>query len=174
METMQTHAQESRITLDSLALLDAASLDRLYRTAVVPDSMRDINGNPEGRMLAVRRLDSGAAATAIRRFAASSIFPWGGKSFEAKGAEEGSGINRVRLGMNFRLFPFTTRFGPSVIDGRPALILDYDQPGNPFFIRKIHDEVRETAPGIFFGPACWKTDNTPVTVLWFALDCNTR
>ena len=50
-------------------------------------------------------------------------------------------------------------------------MLDYEQPGNPWFIRQIHDELREVAPGLFVGPAMWKrSEADPVNVLWFALD----
>jgi hypothetical protein len=38
-------------------------------------------------------------------------------------------------------------------DGLDALQLDYDNPGNPFFVRWIKDEVREVAPGLGLGQA---------------------
>ena len=70
-----------------------------------------------------------------------------------------------------RLFPFETSFGPSALDGQPTLILDYDLDVNPGFIRRIHDEIREVAPGLFLGPAMWKGRGDARTlVLWFALD----
>lgn len=37
-------------------------------------------------------------------------------------------------------------------------------------IRKIHDEVREVSPGVFLGPAMWKSGQERTLVLWFALD----
>ena len=37
-------------------------------------------------------------------------------------------------------------------------------------IRQIHDEIREVSPGLFLGPAMWKTKAAPAFVLWFALD----
>ena len=48
--------------------------------------------------------------------------------------------------------------------------LDYDLADNPWAIRQIHDEVREVSPGLFLGPAMWKTEGAPAFVLWFALD----
>jgi hypothetical protein len=30
--------------------------------------------------------------------------------------------------------------------------------------------VREVAPGLYLGPAMWKTATAPAFVLWFALD----
>jgi hypothetical protein len=68
------------------------------------------------------------------------------------------------------LFPFATSFGPSSIDGRPTLILNYDLAANPSYIRMIHDEIREVAPGLFLGPAMWKRPKGNLLVLWFGLD----
>ena len=45
------------------------------------------------------------------------------------------------------------------------MVLDYGDPDNPGFIRAIHDEVREIAPGLFFGPACWKGAGGKTTVV---------
>lgn len=68
------------------------------------------------------------------------------------------------------LFPFETLIGPSEIDGEPAIILDYDLPENPGYIRKIHDEVRAVEPGLYLGPAMWTSASAKTTVLFFALD----
>jgi hypothetical protein len=68
------------------------------------------------------------------------------------------------------LFPFATRFDASAIDGQPTLVLDYDLRVNPGYIRRIHDEIREVMPGLFLGPAMWKSGEQRTLVLWFALD----
>ena len=85
----------------------------------------------------------------------------------------GVGHNRVHVpGVLGRqnLFPFATSFGPSALDGDPTLILDYDLAVNPGYIRRIHDEIREVSPGVFLGPAMWKSGEERTLVLWFALD----
>ena len=69
-----------------------------------------------------------------------------------------------------RLFPFETRLGTSLVDGRPAFVLDYDLDDNPGWIRRIHDEIREIEAGLFLGPAMWKSGRERTLVLWFALD----
>lgn len=161
-------------TLDSLAELDVEALGRIYDGGTVPGSLAALDGHPRGRMLAVRKLDAGAPAGALRSFAGSAVFPWGGKSFAARRADAGTGINRVHLFGRHQLFPFETHFGPSVVDGRPSIILDYDLPDNPSVIRHIHDEVREVSPGLFLGPAMWKTADGHAFVLWFALDTHTQ
>src|SRR5262245_14434008 len=55
-----------RTTLDELSLLDSAALAELYRQSVVPATLLALDGYPRGRMLAVRGLDRGVAATALR------------------------------------------------------------------------------------------------------------
>jgi hypothetical protein len=55
------------------------------------------------------------------------------------------------------------------MDGKPCLILDYDVSPNPWFIRRIHDELRQVAPRLYLGPAMWKARPTPKLVLFFAI-----
>jgi len=158
--------------LDDLAQLGADELDALYRGAKASTSMRAADGALTGRMLAVRGIPSGIASP-LRRWAASPSFVWEGKTFQAGSDTRGTGINRVNVAGVFgrqNLFPFETSFGPSAIDGKPTLILDYDLAVNPGYIRKIHDEIREVSPGVFLGPAMWKSGAKKALVLWFALD----
>lgn len=165
-------AGRDALTLDALAARSFAELEGQYRQAPCPDSLRVIDGRPRGRMLAVRVLGASPLGPLLRSFAASRHFVWDGKTFTSRSDQEGAGINRLQIpGALGRqdLFPFHTRFGASAIDGKPALVLDYDLPENPPWIRKIHDEVREAAPGLFFGPAMWKGDAGPFSLLWFAL-----
>jgi hypothetical protein len=141
----------------------------VYVRGTVP-AMTALDGAPKGRMLSVAGIDRGAIARRLRAFAASKSFPWGGKSFRASSDDAGAGVNRVELLGQREWFPFDTRVGPSAIDGEPAIILDYDKPENPWFIRKIHDELREVSENLYLGPAMWKTAGDPRFVLWFAID----
>jgi len=159
-------------TLDSLAALSSSELDALYRAARVSSTMHAADGALVGRMLAVRNLP-GVLAKPLRRFAASRSFVWEGKTFRAESEIRGVGHNRVSIPRALgrqALFPFETLFGPSAIDGKPTLILDYDLDANPAYIRHIHDEIREVAPGLFLGPAMWKGERAKTLVVWFALD----
>jgi hypothetical protein len=159
-------------TLDDLAKLDARELERVYESGTVPESIRVLDGDLVGRMLAVRHLDRGFGLSGIAALSRGRAFPWEGKSFRHDNETTGTGINRVKLGIGTRkMFPFATLVGPSIIDGRETIILDYDQPENPKAIRLIHDEIREIAPKLFLGPAAMKRKSgPPVTFLWFALD----
>ncbi len=161
-------------TLSTLATRSVAELEQLYRGAPVATTMHAADGALRGRMLAVRALPDFLAAP-IRAFTASPSFPWEGKTFAATSATCGHGHNRVfvagALGRQ-NLFPFTTRFGASAIDGRPTLILDYDLDVNPGYIRRIHDEIRELSPGLFLGPAMWKTAQGKELVPLFCVGCS--
>ncbi len=159
-------------SLDTFARSSSAELDAIYRTAKVSTTMHAADGALVGRMLAVRGLPN-TLARPLRRFAASPSFLWGGKTFQASSDTRGVGHNRVNiprvLGRQ-NLFPFDTLFGPSAIDGKPTLILDYDLDVNPGYIRHIHDEIREVSPGLFLGPAMWRSETERTLVLWFGLD----
>ncbi|MDC3960580.1 hypothetical protein [Polyangium jinanense] len=157
--------------LDDLAKLSSAELDRLYRAAPAPMSVERLVGTPKGRMLAVRGTDGTPLFSALKFLASRRRFPWDGKSFGALDRSEGTGINRVKLlPFRFDWFPFRTRIEPSAVDDRPCVYLDYEQPGNPFFIARIRDEIREVAPDVWLGPAMVKTKKGAVHVLWFAVD----
>jgi hypothetical protein len=175
MQTAASPAPSPRTSLHSLDNLAARSLDELealYRSAAVSSSMHAADGELVGRMLTVRRLP-GPLAKPLRRWAASRSFLWEGKTFQASSDTRGVGHNRVNIPRALgrqNLFPFDTLFGPSAIDGKPALILDYDLDVNPSYIRHIHDEIREVSPGLFLGPAMWKSARDKTLVLWFALD----
>ena len=172
--TTTATSRHTPLDLDDLAERTSEQLELLYRAASPPKSMRAVDGALVGRMLAIAGIPD-AIASPLRRWAASRSFVWEGKSFEALSDERGSGINRVNLPRVLgrqTLFPFATAFGPSAIDGKPTLVLDYDLAANPGYIRHVHDEIREVSPGVFLGPAMWKRARDKVLVLWFALDAN--
>jgi len=153
--------------LDDLLGVPAAALLELYRGARVP-RIGDVEGDLRGRMLAVLRLP-GPVAAAVAAFAASSRFPWRGKSFRPLGDTRGEGINRV-VSDRIRLYRFETSLGPSRAGDFDALQLDYDLPQNPFFIRPIKDEIRELGPGLWLGQAHLKTSSSTHLVLYFGLE----
>jgi hypothetical protein len=161
----------NQLTLDILSEKSCDELDALYRSGTMPRSFSALNGTPKGRMLAIRQVDKTPLFGPIGAFSKLSVFPWDGKSFSSTGEKTGEGINRINLVGKFNWFPFKTYVQPSVIDGKDCIYLDYEQPGNPFFIAKIRDELREVSPGLFLGPAMWKTGNGGAAlILWFAID----
>ncbi|AUM14138.1 hypothetical protein [Ketobacter alkanivorans] len=163
---------DDTLHLDQLSSMQVDELDSLYRQGTLPSSFNTLNGTPKGRMLAIRTLDQTPLFGPISLLSKAKVFPWEGKSFNATSDCTGTGINRINLTLlKQQWFPFNTRVEPSVIDGKDCIYLDYDLPENPWFVRKIRDELREVSPGLFLGPAMWKTgDNEAALVLWFAID----
>ena len=163
----------TQLDLEDLVGLSVQELEQIYRDGTVPSSLDALDGTPKGRMLTIAGPFGGRAlGTAIDRFAGSARFPWGGKSFQSTSDTTGTGVNRVKLLGKRDWFPFETSITDSAIDGGPCIFLEYDIAPNPWAIRKIHDELREVSPGLFLGPAMWKTRSKPAFVLWFAIDTN--
>ena len=161
--------EPSPLDMAALRLMSFVELETLYGTALPPKTIPDLDGDTAGAMLAWRIPASGPIASLLRTFGASKSFPWEGKSFKSHSDEEGEGINRIKFLGKRRWFPFKTRFGNSFLDGKRTSILDYSGPANPPFIRSIVDEIREAAPGLYFGPAALKVGGKPKKVLFFAL-----
>ena len=80
------------------------------------------------------------------------LLPWQGKTFQHETADHGHGVNRL-LGERVAWFRFHTFVGPSHAGDFDAVHLDYSHDGNPPLVRKVKDEVREVAPGVFLGLA---------------------
>jgi hypothetical protein len=157
---------QPRLTLDFLLTKDVPALEALYQGARVPN-LADVKGDLRGRMLATTVL-RGRVAGAVRGLAASSAFPWRGKSFAPRGALAGDGINRV-IRDRWRLYRFETFIGRSRAGDFDALQLDYDNRDNPFFIRPIKDEMRALSNDLWLGQAYLELRGTPRLVLYFAL-----
>jgi hypothetical protein len=155
--------------LDDLLRADAETLRRLYVGARTP-AVTDLTGDMRGRMLALVAIP-GWLFWWARLLARTPLFPWLGKSFFADGpaATRGTGINRVFTD-TIRWFKFDTFIGPSRAGDFAAFQLDYDNPGNPSFIRAIKDEVRELKPGLFLGQAYFKTRKREILMLYFGLE----
>ncbi len=164
-------SKEAIATLDLPALrgMTFKELHHLYQNLKAPANLSHLDGQATGAMLAWRIPAKGPLAWLLRKLGEAPTFPWEGQSFGSFGTAEGNGINRVNFFGRRRWFPFATRFGPSIIDGKQAFVLDYSARKNPPLIRAIVDEVREAAPGLYFGPAALKVGGRPRLILFFAL-----
>ena len=83
------------------------------------------------------------------------------------GASQGGGTNvfldRVKLG-NFRMATDTSDY-----DGLEVTKIIYDHPANPFFLRRLTDEVREVNPGYFMCRGIYNLAGKPVRIMYFTL-----
>ncbi len=158
----------TELNLSALRRMTFEELDTLYRNAKPPAALSDLDGDGQGAMIAWRMPRTGPIAALLSWMGNSGGFPWKGKTFRANG-NAGEGINRVSLLGQRQWFPFGTRFDASFLDGKPTFVLDYGSRKNPPLIKKIVDEVREVAPGLYMGPAALKVGGRPRHVLFFAV-----
>jgi hypothetical protein len=161
------HATDPASRLGSLAGLSTGELAERYAAAGPPADL----GLPEGDPACLALLPG-----PLQRWASSTGSPWIGKSFRLDAPGRLVGHNRLRVLGGARALEFTGNIGPSLLDGRPALILDYDFPGttNPHWQRRIHDELREFGPGLLVGPVTWRGRRRPRTLCWFAVEAADR
>ena len=73
---------------------------------------------------------------------------WRGKVFDAKAGV----VNRV-LPFGLRAVAAEVRRGPSRLDGRECIVLDYSR--SSLVARGVRDELRLVRPGLYLGRAHW-------------------
>jgi len=154
-------------TLDSLMLLNKEELDELFLEGETP-TIAEISGPTDGRVLA------GIPPLTIQglvRLVNNPLLPWKGKAFEPIDQHHGKGKNRIEIGsMKQRWFHFNTSIIPSLVGAGDVFSLDYDQPGNPWFIRQIRDDLKKIGENLFLGTANFKVKDGYKLVLYFALE----
>ncbi|MBK8011428.1 MAG: hypothetical protein IPK13_08760 [Deltaproteobacteria bacterium] len=166
-----TSTQRAPRTLDDLAKASTSELRQLFDRADCPPSeVAKMSGPLDGRQLAWTDT-SGRGPLAVVRRGLTRLSPWRGKSFHpaAPGATHGNGINNIiPIG---RAFTFQYSIGPSALDRRPCVILNYNHDDNSNGpIRHVHDELRPVGNGLYLGIAMVKTESKdPDPVLYFAL-----
>ncbi len=174
MSTVATYDLErTRVSPEApralVELLDKSpdELEALYALALVP-RIDAIRGDLRGRVLAAP-IVSPRVRPVLRSLARMKGFPWRGKSFRAHGIDRGEGINRI-FSDSFKLFRFETFIARSRAGDFDAVQLDYDRPGNPWFIRRVKDEIRALRDGLYLGQAYFVSAGKPHLVLYFGLE----
>ena len=139
-------------TLDDLVPLSAPQLEALYRqspTGAIP------SGKVRGRALypdaRFPKLRSDAARLA-----------WQGKVFRP---ESGTAINRF---FGLRAIQGNVTYGPSWLDGQPAIILDYE--GTSRLYGPYRDEIRQVAPGLYLGLMYDRRTSPPGMKMYFSFE----
>ncbi|WP_119301152.1 hypothetical protein [Dongia deserti] len=77
------------------------------------------------------------------------VFAWKGKVFDA---ETGTLRNRI-LPFGIDSVPATVYRAPSLLDQKECIVLDYSRTS--IVARRIRDEIRLIAPGVYLGKAYW-------------------
>src|SRR5206468_7825710 len=74
---------------------------------------------------------------------------WIGKTFDATRA---TGKNRMQTPQGVELrYPFRTEVGPGVADAIQVVKIDYDIAENPWWLRRVLDEIVQVGPNHFLG-----------------------
>jgi hypothetical protein len=148
----QTPSVSAAITLDGLRQMSPAELETLYRQGAAV-------AIPEGPIRGTALLAPGTRrARAVSR---GARLIWQGKVFEPG---QTTAVNRF-FGM--RMIRAQVYQGPSWLDGRPSLVLDYSQTSRIYADNR--DEIRQVAPGLFLGLMYDRTTAPPRLQMYFAL-----
>jgi hypothetical protein len=157
-----------RVTsLTSLVGAHPGALRALYGTGR-PTDPSELGDAPCGRLLTVGE-GTGLflLKRSVLRLLDRGVLPWDGKVFDHGG---NSGKN-VFFGK--QVFRFRAEVGPSLIDGKPTLILSFSDAGykNPWPVRALGDELRTIGDGIAIGPGVFHGGRgSPKVLLWFGLE----
>ena len=133
-----------RLTVDDLRKMDRCQLEELFSGAELG---RPFVGKARGKLVHL-------ADRLPRIKMRLSDLVWRGKSATPDGCFSNRWIGGIeRIGSDYVI-------GPSWLDGRPAVIMEY-APGTPLFAN-MHDELREVAPGLYMGPVYERLDRKSV------------
>jgi hypothetical protein len=92
---------------------------------------------------------------------------WIGKTFDAKHA---TGKNRMHTPQGVELrYPFRTEVGPGVADAIRVVKIDYDIAENPWWLRRVLDEIVMVSPNHFLGKVHVRWGPAHLTVGYFEL-----
>jgi len=124
------------LTTEEALALSAAQLDELFGSSPVGPIPR---GRGAGTALAA------PATRWSRPFARAAALFWRGKRFEPVQDQ----LQNLLTRFEFRLFRARVREEPSLVDGRPCIVLDYSK-SSPL-VRLVRDEIRQVGTGNYLG-----------------------
>ncbi|MEU8894966.1 hypothetical protein [Nocardia sp. NPDC048505] len=138
--------------------------------AVTVESLR-FRCTPEQQDLIYQAAEAGAVPQGVKngwvvRPAAGSgaaAGVWIGKTFST-GPDGGTLMNRV-TGAGIEAWRADVYRAPALTDGRPTWALDYNPSPTP----PVYDEIREVAPGVWYGYSWWRGLLQNVLLLSFVL-----
>lgn len=142
-----------------------SELDDLFAMLPAPTAA-DAEGYWHGTVFAVRGLDwlPRPLARGLYRLLSTPVNPWRGKSFA-----QGGGANRWFTAHGPGFAGYRVTVGNSPVDGKPALLLDYDIPDNLALLRPIRGEGRVIGDGLVLARMNWQGANGLHRVLYFTL-----
>jgi hypothetical protein len=141
------------LSIRQLVRMSGPELDQLYMQAsagTIPA------GKTRGRAILYPGTRWAVPASRVARVA------WQGKVFREDGV---SAVNRF---FGVRMIRADVAYGPSWLDGRPSIILDYEHSSRLY--EPYRDELREVAPGLYLGLMYERTAPQPNLKMYFAIE----
>jgi len=140
------------VSVPELLEMEDDDLDALFRRSEAGEIPR---GEAEGTVLLRPGTElAGPAAKLVH------LLVWQGKVFDP---ERGELRNEI-LPFGIKAVQAKVYKDASWLDGKETVVLDYSKTS--FVARKVRDEIREVAPGLYLGLVYWEKDK----VLHFSLD----
>ncbi|MGW6426067.1 hypothetical protein ACWF82_25615 [Nocardia sp. NPDC055053] len=159
-----------RPRLDALSEAGLTAFGRLFAAApaVTAADFARLDGDVTMRSF------PGSGERVLAPVMARPSYFWVAKSFRHVDGGVAIGHNVFRLLGGMRALNFVATVGDSVLDGRPAVLFDYDDPrvGSRRPARRIYDELREIEPDLWLGPSYFTTRAKRIPMGWFALDAS--
>jgi hypothetical protein len=145
------NAVEPVTCVEDLACMGCAQLEQIYREA---EPGRVPNGFAPGRVVyCADGLLAGAKSGMAHVL-------WRGKHF----CDDGTLVNQW---LGLRAIHATVAFGPSWLDGKTSIILDYGDTSRVW--SDVRDEMREVSPGVYLGAMYLRRCPEPRLKLYFIL-----
>jgi len=141
------------LTQNDLLDLSSAELDDLFRRSPAGGIP---NGDADGKVLVGSENDKVSDNVAW----VAKTLAWKGKVFNR---EKGDLKNKI-LPFGIKAVRAKVYKQASWFDGKETIVLDYSKTS--FLARKVRDEIREVAPGLYLGLVYWEKNK----VLHFSLD----
>ncbi|MFC4126743.1 hypothetical protein [Nocardia rhizosphaerae] len=159
---------DERPRLDALSAAGLGAFGALFAAAPppTPADFARLDGDVTMRSF------PGSAQRVLAPLMARPSYFWIAKSLRHVGGGIAVGHNVFRLLGGMRALNFVAAVGPSVLDGRAAVLFDYDDPrvGSRRPARHVYDELREIEPDLWLGPSWFTTATRRIPMGWFALD----
>jgi len=124
-------------TSSSLVRATRRELGKLFRSGTAP-------AIPDGRGRGTVLLGTGGPLGRLVAVLAY-VFAWRGKVVDAKAGR----LKNIVTPVGVRAIEAEVYQAPSWYDGQPCIVLDYSRTS--FVARRVRDEIREVAPGVFLG-----------------------
>ncbi len=163
---MASNQETGGYSVSQLISTPRKEMDQIFLDAATP-TMTEMLGVVDGSVGPVFLLPDSAG---LKKFVNSGWVPWLGKIFEEVSPTESKGINRFRMGpFKFLRYRCETSIEHPLLGPNDVYCLNYDLPGNPWFIRRIRDDIKKVNDGLFLGTANFRRGSGYSFVAYFIL-----